>query len=428
MTLLRERSEEGATAVLMAVTLVVFFGMLALSLDIGGMLVLRRRLVGAVDAAALAAAQTCALDENAGAAQSQAVAYVDENYAASASEDPPGVAFLDDSCDADGGRVQVHYDATHQNDVASLDFLWDNDNQEISVEATALWGIAGGSHDVVPMSMNVGDDGLVPCPTEVDENSCGSWWDGDEGPVDFANSSHWGWMNTDEDSGWDVDIDDPCPNAGHDLTEGIQEGLDLVLSGPITYVCINRGATTPAWNALEEAAEVDRIVDVPIHDPEEMDDDQTKFAVIGFARMRIEEVIPGNSDEAHGAPSEPIQCGGTMRLVRNTDYDLDTLCADVPVSLDFSSVTLSKGSNEYAPGIDYSYNVTTHVFRWLSATENGVKVEVDSVGEDGACGQQTSDPNARCVVFSIPMGSISGFNPTPGPAFEGALQAVRLDS
>jgi len=52
--------ERGATLIIVAVTLVAIFAMLTLTVDVGGLLYKRRELVNGADAAALAAAQSCA--------------------------------------------------------------------------------------------------------------------------------------------------------------------------------------------------------------------------------------------------------------------------------------------------------------------------------------------------------------------------------
>ena len=58
----RERADEesGATLVMFALSLIVLLGMVALVVDGGGMFVAKRRVVAGADAAALAAAQSCA--------------------------------------------------------------------------------------------------------------------------------------------------------------------------------------------------------------------------------------------------------------------------------------------------------------------------------------------------------------------------------
>jgi Flp pilus assembly protein TadG len=55
-----KRREEGAVAVIVALVLLVFIAAVALAVDVGGLMLLRRGLVNGSDAAALSAARTCA--------------------------------------------------------------------------------------------------------------------------------------------------------------------------------------------------------------------------------------------------------------------------------------------------------------------------------------------------------------------------------
>src|ERR671915_777478 len=53
------REERGATAVIVVLSLFALFGMIVLTVDVGGLPFARRGMVNASDAAALAAAQSC---------------------------------------------------------------------------------------------------------------------------------------------------------------------------------------------------------------------------------------------------------------------------------------------------------------------------------------------------------------------------------
>jgi Flp pilus assembly protein TadG len=77
MIFARCKSERGQAFVLAAVAMVMCMGMAALVLDVGNWFRDKRRLQGAVDAAALAGAQS--LPDDASAAQSQALSYANKN-------------------------------------------------------------------------------------------------------------------------------------------------------------------------------------------------------------------------------------------------------------------------------------------------------------------------------------------------------------
>ena len=75
--------ERGATLLIVALSMVAIFGMVVLTVDLGGLLVKRRGMVNASDAAALAAAESFATNQasanNQGPAQSQADTYATQN-------------------------------------------------------------------------------------------------------------------------------------------------------------------------------------------------------------------------------------------------------------------------------------------------------------------------------------------------------------
>ncbi len=69
MRMTRVRDESGAVLVFVAVCLVVLLGMVALTVDLGRAVAIKRDMVNAADAAALAGAQVCAIDRDAGLAE-----------------------------------------------------------------------------------------------------------------------------------------------------------------------------------------------------------------------------------------------------------------------------------------------------------------------------------------------------------------------
>ena len=62
---------------IVALSLIAIFSMLVLTVDVGGLLLARRAMVNASDAAALAAAQSCASAEDTLDPEAQADAYAD---------------------------------------------------------------------------------------------------------------------------------------------------------------------------------------------------------------------------------------------------------------------------------------------------------------------------------------------------------------
>ena len=105
------RDERGATAVFVAILLVVLLGMLSLSVDGGALFLKYRAIRTANDAAALAAALSCAKKEGVTAANAQANLLAADNVFDAA---PVNAPVYDPSCDADAGTVTVHFQGEQQ--------------------------------------------------------------------------------------------------------------------------------------------------------------------------------------------------------------------------------------------------------------------------------------------------------------------------
>ena len=94
LRLRRLRDDEGATAIIVAISLIAIFAMLMLTVDVGGLLYKRRSLVNGADAAALAAAQSCASTTDTTNPEDQADAYAASNVSGVIRKMPPGASPL----------------------------------------------------------------------------------------------------------------------------------------------------------------------------------------------------------------------------------------------------------------------------------------------------------------------------------------------
>jgi hypothetical protein len=74
-------NERGAVAVIVALSLIAIFGLIVLTVDVGQLLYKRRSMVNASDAAALAAAQTCAGTVDSDSPESMADTFALDNVA-----------------------------------------------------------------------------------------------------------------------------------------------------------------------------------------------------------------------------------------------------------------------------------------------------------------------------------------------------------
>ena len=118
--------ERGASLLIIAVSLVALLGMVVLTVDLGGLLVKRRGMVTASDAAALAAAETFATNNasyaNQGPAQDKADSYATQNQANSQRDSwevTPGIPGM--TCDpASCGTVAVQYHGSQSLFFASI--------------------------------------------------------------------------------------------------------------------------------------------------------------------------------------------------------------------------------------------------------------------------------------------------------------------
>jgi hypothetical protein len=192
--------EEGATAVLVAVMLVVLFGFGALVLDVGNLYWERRSLQNGADAAALAAAQDFAEGSDA-TARITAEQYADANNSRG--------AFVEGFTQPTGNSIQV---TARTGDIAAagqlnslLAGVLGIDEYFTRATATATWG-SPGSANTVPLTFSycewlaftdgLGVDGL-PTDTKVvyhhtssasDVNDC-------DGPAGQDSPGGFGWLD-----------------------------------------------------------------------------------------------------------------------------------------------------------------------------------------------------------------------------------------
>lgn len=310
----RMADEEGASAVVIAVVLVVLLGMLALAVDGGLLLSKYREVRRANDAASIAAAISCAQGNT-----PDALAKADE-YAGANVVDPsdPGVTRVsitfkkpDDTTVPDcstiqgAGKVTVRYQA--QQSLMFGPAIGVSSPKPVEAAATAIWGGAGGTGDIVPMAVQLDrlkspNCNLVPFPGQPVPpigTQCAFWWD--DGAL---GSSSWGLMAL---STWGTDSQASGCSAGGgtgDLTGAIVNGWGSILyladgapNVPV-YVCTKNGVSiNPIQNALTTALAppINRTnFALPINDPSKMVNtcnnqgvcSPYKYAIVAFAFVR----------------------------------------------------------------------------------------------------------------------------------------------
>jgi len=146
--------ERGATAVIVALSLIAILGMVVLTVDVGQLLFKRRAMVNASDAAALAAAQSCAGLTDSDSPESMADVFAIDNVSTANS----GVANIIDIAGCDGppfGHVTVEYEM--QQELFFAGVLGFDGPAAVKTKATAGWGPAGGATPV-PIVVYTGND------------------------------------------------------------------------------------------------------------------------------------------------------------------------------------------------------------------------------------------------------------------------------
>ena len=137
--------ESGVTLVIVALCLIAMFGMLVLVVDVGGLLLNRREMVNASDAAALAAAKSCVLpatkDPRSPEQAADEFAFDNSSRAQTAGTNITQISGCDTSAT---GYVSVQYSANQHLFFAPV--LGAGTDRSVATTATAIWGPAGAAN------------------------------------------------------------------------------------------------------------------------------------------------------------------------------------------------------------------------------------------------------------------------------------------
>jgi hypothetical protein len=435
----RAGDDDGVVAVIVVLCLVALMAMLVLTVDVGGLLLKRRAMVNASDAAALAAAQSCADTADTFTPEGRADVYAAANVDGLLAENGGITEVV--GCDTGRGHLSVQYERLQQLFFAGV--LGFGDEGIVRTAATAAWGPSG-SGQAVPIVVESGYlQGTCHIPDGVTEgDTCALWYNNND-PLGDAN---WGFMNLDQ---WNVSPTENCSNAGSsDRGDWILNDYQdpLVLNGdPVgteaTYVCNDTGHTTRDWADLVERMDANDVVLFPVNDCAGQLDKSgnvspcpstpDKYDIIGFTRLRLTGVYKGNDPAAIGSPG----ASGTCRLSKATlttgqvkpladAYGSGGGCpSSDPDTIAASSVHIypKRGAefNQCAPGdlsasCAYWFDDAARTITWRTAATSDLKIQFDwsMNGTSGACGIHPSDPNAICMVtewlgFTTGVGAIS---------------------
>lgn len=286
MTQRIRNDEGGAVLVIVALGLVVILGMLALTLDLGRAVTVKRDMVNAADAAALAGAQQCAMGAGTGAAEAAALETAMLNGAEST------VLFdADAECDdpvALGPKtVAVKYSKDMDYYVAPILGF---DGVTITAEATAIWGPAGRTRPVPFVAEQGAFQGPCNIPNVPEGTLCPLWFDNN----DFEAST-FGTLNL---KMWDVDENANCANKElnantHYASVGGYDGqipLHSLNYPDPTWVCAGTGNAQKIFDALW--AQAGEILAFPVTAGCVRQGGHCEvFNVVGFARLKFNGVF-----------------------------------------------------------------------------------------------------------------------------------------
>lgn len=324
------RDEAGAVVIIVALSMVAIFGMLALVVDVGGVLYRRVQLQNAADAAALAAAISCGTQEGSTEARRQADVLTAANSLGA--QVTPGWPTYTPNCEASNGTVTVRVRGAQ--DLAFAGVLGIAGSAEVTAQATAMWGGAGIGENIAPLMLSAErlNDCQIPPPPDTPERICAFWWDNSPASADdpALSASEWGTLDLLK---WNVVPATHCDNStppqfAEWMYEGFWGPLPINPDDPLTsadvptYVCRGQGNFGASLDKLIEDAigqDPPFFLYFPVNDPRgqidangnlcvppDLLDDPTqydgctvdKYDIIGFARLEILALYKKQDEEA----------------------------------------------------------------------------------------------------------------------------------
>ena len=407
-------NERGATAVIVALSLIAIFGLIVLTVDVGQLLFKRRAMVNASDAAALAAAQSCAGLGDSDVPESMADTFAIDNVSAANASIPNIIDIV--GCDGPAfGHVTVEY-AMNQ-DLFFAGVLGFNGPAQVRTQATAGWGPAGEANPVPIVVYTGNDQGNCDIEPGIGVGvPCYMWYDNDL----FENSA-FGFLNlcTASDPcspGWNVSGSASCPSVGTSLRDdwiagNWTGGPNDVNSPPPTYVCRVSGLSSSNWSALEARAGFthdpvngDRSDLVfPVNDCTTQVDQNgnivgcdvapDKYNIIGFIVLHLDAVLDsaaewGGIAQTHCSPNNVDVTPGQV-------IPLSSFPGGQCPNGNTPSGVLNFEVDGQASSPNWVYDATNKELEWTGLAD---RVDVDfDWWLDGQCGQPPNNSSAVCL-------------------------------
>jgi Flp pilus assembly protein TadG len=414
---IRRNDEQGATAVIVALSLVALLGLMVLTVDVGQLLFKRRAMVNASDAAALAAAQTCAGVTDPAVPSVVANTYAQYNVSAATG----GITELVGCRGPAFGHVSVQYGVNQSLFFAGV--LGFSGPAQVQTQATAGWGPAREGNPL-PIVVYTGQ-GQGNCDINEDTltpgTDCYLWYDNDR-----FNQSAFGYLNlcTADDNcsqGWDVAGDAGCPNVGASLRRewitGDWEGAGNRINWPAaTYVCRVSGLSSSDWSELRNRIGDDLMF--PVNDCDTQVDSNgvalgcstttapDKYNIVGFIILHLNAVL----DSA-------AQWGGTP-FTHCSRNNVDVRPGQVIPLSSIPSGGCPNGSTPSGvqnltvggqpPGGNYTYDDATKSVTWTGPAGRQ-DFEFDW-WVDGECGIPPGNSSAVCIKVTTVRVQFKGHN------------------
>jgi len=415
------RDQDGAFAIIFALCLIALVGMMVLVVDVGGLLYQRRQMVSASDAAALAAAQSCALGATvAGDPETTADSIASDNLPSTVGVNGGIIQSETTGCLSESeGHVTVQYQSQH-----ALWFggIFGSGPVNITTKATAEWGPAGSGWPV-PFIVTLDDAGNVFCkdsngnPVEINDQTpkgtvCSVWFDNSSTGGQFLGfgGSVFGSLNLNM---WDVPEDANCgPKELNDAKDyaslggydGRNGDLDPLNYPDPTWVCAGPGDQDALFTAFEDSKGKNLVF--PITDKQVKLDSAgniDKFNVIGYVSLELVDVIDANSLPKPGTcttkwtfnqsslPTDLAQIGSFGNPACWTGTNPNTFGAP--------TLTRVQGNDPQCCtlGTDYTYDAQSHTITWIANRQQTVNVKFD-YQFIGACGPPPNNASSHCLI------------------------------
>lgn len=308
--------DRGAVLTIVAVCLLVFVGMLVLTVDLGRGVGFKRQVVNGTDAAALAAAQQCALGNGTASAQAAAAEVLDQNVqlnVAITSIEMP-------ECDQPEGTELKTVTVTSSADVDYFFApIFGIASGDIAARAVAIWGVAAQANPV-PITVDqqqLLDCGIMPNDPPDDPVECDL-----EYPKDSLQEPRWGVLDLEN---WGDPEAAPCRVSADELKSiidngGYSEGVELNGDPPgsePTMTCVDNGLSFSVWDSMEGQTLIFPVIDI-----------QTSTGTVKPSRP------PLGGQDCTGADIETLRAQGY-------DCEIDTVNVIAWIVLTVTNVTQS---------------------------------------------------------------------------------------